>query len=243
MTRKVLNRLYNRWCRARLKKALPGIHSELADYAQQSDTTGTQWATLWWAVHGILTYKPSEVLECGTGASTLVLSAAVQKLRDADPAYTGRVTSMESVREWYDIAAAKLPEKYRDTAAIIHGPRELYEVGMFRGYIHGNIPPADYDFVFLDGPYFSDDRGSAFCADVFRAMELSSAPLIRGVIDGRLSSGFVLQCLFGPRAVRYWRVFMTATFRLRNQDLTVPANSSDFRSGITGRLSFRKFRE
>ena len=242
MSRKVFKRIYNKICRRRLLAQLPGVDLALQDYSKVSATTGTQWITLWFAVRSILRYKPRCILECGTGASTLVLAAAVQRLRNEDPEYDGRIVSMESVKEWFDIAQANLPDACRDVVKLIHGPREKYEVGMFRGYIHGNIPEAPYDFVFLDGPNFRDENGTAFCADVFRAFDLSPAEEIRGVIDGRASSAFVMQTIFGLASVRYFLPALAATFSVSRLNFHEPFNTTDFSSSVFGRLTLKKFR-
>ncbi|WP_137700969.1 class I SAM-dependent methyltransferase [Marimonas lutisalis] len=210
--------------------------AELKDYSKGSDTTGTQWTTLWFAVREILKHRPACILECGTGASTIVLASAVKKLKAEDPSYDGHIVSMESVKEWYDTAQGCLPEKYRDVVEIVLGPREKYEIGMFRGYLHGNIPRKSYDFVFLDGPSFADEKGSAFCADVLRVLEFTEAPVVRGVIDGRTSSGFVLQTMFGVPAARYFLPNMAGVFEIETAALRSDHTSTDFGSTVMGRL-------
>mgnify|MGYP003678556826 CR=1 FL=1 len=242
MTRKALNRVYNRWCKARIGSLLPGILAELDEYAKGSETTGTQWITLYWAVQGILKYRPRHILECGTGSSTIVLGAAVARLMAQDSTYHSKVISMESVREWFDVASASLPEKYKSIVEIHYGPRELYQVGFVRGFIHGNVPIHNYDFLFLDGPNFTDERGVAFCADVFNAMTLSNAEVINGVVDGRASSAFVIQTFFGMRALRYWPVFAASTFSIPKTDLTTNYTSSEFKSSLRGKIYLMKFR-
>ena len=242
--RKVLQKIGNRYCRWRLERALPGIGQELQAYAKGSSTTGTQPITMWLAVRTILRHKPRWILESGTGSPTLVLAAAVKRLRRADPQYDGRIVSMESVKDWYDIAVTSLPDHCRDVVEIVLGPREKFEMAMFRGYVHGHIPQHDYDFVLLDGPQFWDDRGLAFCADVFRAMELSAAPVIRGVSDGRASSVMVIQAIYGVAAARYWHFRFAAAFALKkiafcNPELVTP---KDFRCSPLGRLEWIKFR-
>ncbi|WP_137701271.1 O-methyltransferase [Marimonas lutisalis] len=167
MARKAINRILKACCRRKLLKALPDIQDELRAYAKGSDTTGTQWITLWLAVKGILKYQPRLVLESGTGASTIVLASALKKLQAENPSYDGRIVSMESEKEWYLIARNNLPEKYAATVEIIHGPRKVYYWALFRGYIHDKIPDLPFDFFFLDGPAFQDEYGSTFCADVF----------------------------------------------------------------------------
>jgi hypothetical protein len=244
MMRKMVQRLGNMLARRRIDRLLPGVLADLAAYSRTSGTTGTQFITLRMAVEGILRHRPAWILECGTGSSTLVLAAAVQKLRAEDPGYKGRIVSMESMHEWYDLATARLPDKYRDVVEIVLGPREKYEIAMFRGYVHSNIPQHDYSFVLLDGPAFADENGIAFCADVFRAMELSSAPVMHGVSDGRASSVMVIQQLYGVRAARYWHGLYAAAFSLprrnfRDADLKT---TRDFATSVTGRLEFVKFR-
>ncbi|HRE15465.1 MAG TPA: hypothetical protein PLW86_00140, partial [Rhodocyclaceae bacterium] len=86
-------------------------------------------------------------------------AAAVKQLRARIPGYAGKIVSMESVDVWYDTAKKNLPEKYADMVELVLGPREKYELLFFRGYRHSNIPPLDYDFVFLDGPSYEDENG------------------------------------------------------------------------------------
>ncbi len=242
--RKVIQRIGNRYCRWRMERALPGAVAAVRAYARGSDTTGTQWITLWMAVDSILRHRPEWILESGTGSSTLVLAAAVRRLRREVPGYQGRIVSMESVPEWFDIAQKNLPADCREVVEIVLGPREKFEMAMFRGYIHSNIPAHDYGFVLLDGPKFWDENGLAFCADVFRAMELSNVPVIRGVSDGRASSVMVIQAIYGVAAARYWHWLFAARFALkkidfRAADLKTPR---DFRCSPLGRLEWVRFR-
>jgi hypothetical protein len=240
--RRAINKVFNSICRRKIKNVLPDIMGELDDYKRVSDTTGTQWITLWYAVSGIMQNKPQFILESGTGSSTLVLAATVKKLMHEDPNYKAQIISMESVREWYDVAAENLPEKYRDVAQIVYGPREEFSFGMFRGLIHSNIPQYDYDFVFLDGPDYRDHKGLSFCADVFKVMEFSKSEMINGVIDGRRSSVYVIQSMFGVSHARYFRSMFASKFQIPNVDLNKISLSNDFKNNIFGKLTFTLFR-
>lgn len=231
--------LYNFWCRRRLFQVLPGIEREIADYSRTSNTTGTKFPTLWRAVRLILKDKPSLILECGTGLSTIVLAAAVKQLRARIPGYEGRIVSMESVEQWFETARKNLPNKYSDVVELVLGPRVKYEFLFFRGYRHSNIPQLDYDFVFLDGPSYDDENGGSFCADVFHVAEISSAPIIRGVVDTRVSSVFVLQKVFGRRAVRYYPFTRTSDFTVKRKPFRVKISSRDFRSNVWGEVDLR----
>jgi len=241
--RKMIQRIGNMLCRKRLFRQLPGVEQRLKAYSAASGTTGTQWITLWMAVSGILKHRPEHILESGTGASTLVLAEAVRYLKARDASYRGKITSMESEEKWFEIAKRLLPSEYLEDVEIVFGPREKFEIGFFRGYSHSSIPTQDYSFVLLDGPKFWDERGVAFCADILKAMSLSKAPVIRGVVDGRASSVFVIQTLFGTRTARYYHSLFAARFEIPNIDLTESNVNTprDFSCSPSGRLRFRKF--
>jgi hypothetical protein len=212
------------------------MEDDLKTYFKGSTTTGTQPITLWLAVKTILHTKPRMILECGTGASSIVLSLAVKKIKSEDPSYDCKIISMESVREWYDTAVENLPTHHLDTVQIIYGPREKYEISMFRGYIHSNIPDNDYDLVFLDGPNFEDEKGTTFCADALYIYQKSGKKKLLGVFDGRASSAFVIQTLFGKKAVDYFIPALAGTFRLDESKNFEKFNTTDFRNQFTGRL-------
>ena len=143
---------------------------------------------------------------------------------------------MESVREWYDTAVDNLPSHHSDTVQIIYGPREKYEISMFRGYIHSNIPDNDYDLVFLDGPNFVDEKGTTFCADALYIYQKSGKKPLKGIFDGRASSAFVIQTLFGRKSVKYFIPFLAGTFQLDRGKSFEKFNTTDFRNQLTGRL-------
>lgn len=236
MNRKVFNKLFNLIARYRLEKILPEMRGELISYSKGSNTTGTQAITLYLAVRDILKHRPKNILECGTGASTVVLALAVKKLKNEDPCYDGKIISMESVEEWYNIAVQNLPKKFHDIVTIIHGPRKKYEILMFRGYIHSNIPEDNYDFVFLDGPSFDDELGTSFCADAIYVAEMKRSGLLRGVIDGRASSAYVMQKMFGLRSVRYYLSLLAASFEIDTSKIRKKLNSTDMVSSVSGKL-------
>lgn len=218
---------------------LPSMEDELDKYFKGSTTTGTQPITLWLAVQTILSIKPKMILESGTGASTIVLSLAVKKLKSEDPTFDCKIVSMESVKEWYDVAQENLPEHHSDTVEIIYGPRQKFEASIFRGYIHSNIPDYDYDFVFLDGPSFDDEKGTTFCADALYVYQKSGKKTLLGVFDGRASSAFVIQTLFGKKAVNYFIPSLAGTFHLQGGKSFEKFNTTDFRNMLTGRLYLR----
>ncbi|MBE1292397.1 MAG: hypothetical protein JJ868_12685 [Shimia sp.] len=243
--RKIIQRSLNKYCRWRIGQTLPGVLDDLDAYKKKSNTTGTQWITLWMSVKSILKHRPEEILESGTGSSTMVLAATVQKLKAENPNYNGRVTSMESVGAWHEIASKNLPEKYRAEVEIILGPREKFEMGFFRGYSHSNIPNRNYGFILLDAPAYDDENGLSFCADVFKIMDFVQNDTLHGVSDGRASSVFVLQTLYGPTVARYYHSLYAASFSIPRIDFRDRKNNTpkDWRCTPNGRLVYKKFRK
>ena len=237
--RKPLNRVINHVCKKRLFHTLPEIEDKLLAYSKGSETTGTQWTTLWFAVDAILKTKPLHILECGTGSSTLVLAEAVRLLQIQDQSYHPLITSMESVDIWFETAKSNLPAEYSDIVEILYGPRKKFEWAMYRGYIHDNIPDRPFEFIFLDGPGYDDEFGTSFCADVLFVANNSKKERLTGVIDGRTSSAFVLQNIFGVGASRYFLPNMACKFNLDIGRLKKQHISTDFYSNLFGALRLK----
>ncbi len=243
--RKVIQKILNILAKKSIEKDFPEAVQDVRDYAKKSGTTGTQWITLWMSVRKIKKYKPAWILESGTGSSTLVLAATVAHLRKIHPNYDGRIISMESMEEWYELALKNMPEKYNNIVEIVYGPREKYEMQMFRGYIHSNIPQKDYSFILIDGPAFQDDRGISFCADIFKIMEFTNANVIHGVSDGRASSVWVIQQIYGRKIAKYWHSVFAASFSLPKINLTDATLNTPkhFQTMPNGSLDFIKFQK
>ena len=168
------------------------------------------------------------LLECGTGTSTIVLAEALLQLQAKDPSYKPKLISMESMDEWYQMALDLLPKKYNDIVEIRLGKREKFEYAMFRGYCHSNIPDENYDFILLDGPNFDDEKGSSSCLDALKIRLNSDSENIIGVIDTRVSSVFVMQCIFGVKSLRYSNLKRTCTFTLHKIHSTPKILSRSF---------------
>ena len=231
--------LYHYYSKYRLITLVPGVQDLMDDYTAKTDSTGTKYPTLYKAVKSILQKKPSYILECGTGTSTLVLAETILLMQKKDPSYRCKIISMESIPKWYDMACALLPAKYSEFVEIRLGERELYEYSMFRGYSHSNIPEHPYDFVFLDGPNYTDGNGGATCMDAIRIRLLSNLESLSCVVDTRVSSVFMMQTIFGSSAVKYYPFFRTCVFEMTKIKLKPKINSDNFSSNFSGKLTVK----
>ena len=228
--------LYHYYCKYRLGKLLPEIHNVIKNYTTITQSTGTKYPTLFLAVDLILKKKPRYILESGTGTSTLVLAEAVMKLQKKDPSYKCKIISMESIPKYFEMAEKILPEKYSSIVEIRLGEREVFKYSIFRGYCHSNIPDYDYDFSFLDGPNYNDDKGSSTCMDSIKIRLKSRAQTIACVVDTRVSSVFMLQQIFGTKALKYFPFQRTCSFDMCKISVNPKLNSKCFNSDIFGKL-------
>jgi predicted O-methyltransferase YrrM len=96
-------------------------------------------------------HKPREVLECGTGISTVVLAQALRE-NEAEGYGRGRVTSMEEDPFWHRNAQEHLPVELWDYVDLVHSPKVDGHYKIFRSVQYQSLPDRPYSFVFSDGP-------------------------------------------------------------------------------------------
>lgn len=192
----------------------------LQEYLSQTRSTGCSVTDYWVLYREIIRLRPLEVLECGTGVSTLVIAHALADL-ERTTGRTGRVTSMEEHREWLDLAVRLLPPQYARFVDFRLSTTVEDRWSLFRGVRYADTPPRAYDFVFVDGPsYVSPEDGTpTFDFDFIHVLRSSERP-VAGLIDKRVSTCFVLQQILGPSKVKYSPVLGVGTVApCRRQDL------------------------
>ncbi len=117
------------------------------DYFAASASKGVYIAAYDYLYRWVRGRKPEEVLECGTGKSTIAIALAM--LENG----FGRVTSMEEDMHWYDHAVARLPEELEEYVEIILSPVTRYKIGLENfGFRYKDVPVRPYEMVFIDGP-------------------------------------------------------------------------------------------
>lgn len=203
-------RLVDRMVAARARRAetalraMPDLWALLERAAAGSAVTGASYSdylTLWQQVRA---HRPREVLECGTGISTVVLAAALLENARDDGGLPGRVTSMEDDPAWLEVARARLPQEVSAIVDLVHSPKTDGFYKCFRGVCYESLPDRPYDFVFSDGP----DRHSPvngdklFNLDLINVVARSEAP-VRAVVDNHYLTFYVLQKVFGLDRARY----------------------------------------
>jgi hypothetical protein len=178
------------------------LWSELQQYVSASRSTGCSFADYWHLYKAIRTYRPAEVLECGTGVSTLVIARAL--VDNEREGIKGRVTSMEENAQWLEVAERLLPDAYRAYVDFRLSPTIEDHYSIFRGVRYKDVPERAYDFVFVDGPNYRSpiDDTPTFDLDFLHVLSKSKNS-VAGLVDKRVSSCFVFQQILGTGKVRY----------------------------------------
>lgn len=139
-------------------------------------------------------YKPKEVLECGAGVSTFVLSYAVMENGG------GHVTSVDELGWWISKVRESLPEPLKKRIELILSEKVPHQYSLFRGASYKDIPDRQYDWIYVDGPTTSLGEGlnmqKTFDADFLKVLARSKGS-IRGLIDNRKTTCWVLHKLTG----------------------------------------------
>lgn len=193
-------RAYDLWARFQLMKRRD-LWRDLQDYTKKSKSTGCSLSDYWVLYKTIRRAKPVELLECGTGVSTLVIGYALRK-NEAETGRKGRVTSMDEHEDWLDLSRRLLPESYRPYVAFHLSKTCEDGFSLFRGVRYENAPDRPYDFMFIDGPKTTlpADGHRTFDFDFLYHLRRTGGPL-SCLIDKRISTCFVLQQLLGRKFV------------------------------------------
>ena len=191
-----------RWQARNKLKANPELWEQITSYLNKTKSTGVSWSDCWELYNAIRTNKPKHVLECGPGVSTLVMAYAL--MENQKEGFPGKITGMEEMQEYLDMSIELLPDFLKKYVEYHLSPRvdDTYEI--YRGVRYRDVPHADYDFIFVDGPHHRSLLDDAFCFDFdFIHILINSKVPISGIVDYRLSSSYVLQKLLGTAKVEF----------------------------------------
>lgn len=181
----------------------PEFANAITEYAKVSNVTGASMSDYLTLYEEIRARKPKEVLEFGTGFTTVVMAQALIE-NAAEGAPLGRITSMEEHEGWTETALKALPREVAHVVQIVHSPKVDGYYKLFRGVQYADIPIRAYDFVFSDGPerHSPVNNDKLFDLDLIHIVRRSSKP-IHAVVDNHYLTFYVLQKVFGTKLARY----------------------------------------
>ena len=172
------------------------LWNDLNAYLEKTGSTGCSLIDYEFMYNYILKNKPREILECGTGASTIVIAHALKVNNN-----NGFLSSMESVERYYDMAMELLPDHLKDSVEIILSPEVEDYFCMFRGVRYKDVPKREYELVFIDGPGTTapSDNSKTFNFDFINIVKSMKTP-VAAIIDRRNPTVWVFQNIFGKKA-------------------------------------------
>jgi len=179
------------------------LHNTLTKYLESSKSIGCSYSDYWILYSYIKKHKPREILECGTGVSTIVMAHALME-NEKEGHLRARITSMEDQEVWYEHAHKIMPDHLRPYVELVLGERTEYCYTIFRGVGYRELPDRPYEFVFVDGPQTQapSDGKVTFDFDYINVVMKSDNPVF-GIVDKRYATSYVLQKIFGSDKVRF----------------------------------------
>ena len=179
----------------------------IEEQRKRSQSTGCSYIDYLFLYNYIRTHKPLEVLECGTGISTVVMAYALLE-NEKEGNHQGRITSMEENEEWFKKALINMPDSLKKYVDCVLSPVVEDHYAFFRELRYRDIPKRPYDLVFVDGPKTRNARYpvKTFDFDFIWVVSQSPRPVFC-ILDLRLSTFFVLREVFGREKARFdeWR--------------------------------------
>ena len=175
----------------------------LTGYLELSKSTGCNFYDYWFLYRYVRRHNPREILECGTGASTVVMAhALMENTREGESA--GRITSMEDVEFWHRHSRELIPDELSPYIDLIYSPKVEFSYSIFRGVGYREIPERAFQFAFIDGPEATapSDNVKTFNMDLINVVQKLEGPLF-AVVDKRVSTCYVFQKVFGPELVQF----------------------------------------
>lgn len=147
--------------------------------------------------------RPKRVIEFGTGKSTWIIAAAMERycrdLHGSDMVFV----SMEDDELWYKEQLRFFPDEKlpnaRDFVKIVLSPIEQYQYRYLTGIVYRDMPQEHFDLCFIDGA----SPKETCCMDFIKVLENSDAP-VSCLLDSRKTTQMAYAALIGKaKMTRY----------------------------------------
>lgn len=152
-----------------------------------SPSTGCQYSDYWLLYSYVVKYKPREILELGSGISTVILAIAAKENG------VSKITSMDESEHYLSETKRVLPSSLSSYVSLHYSPSESYAYGPFTGVVYANVPKKNYDLIFVDGPQY--DPHTTFDADIVKIAQEQEHEFTY-IVDSRTGSCFLYHHLF-----------------------------------------------
>ena len=166
-------------CAALLEKQ--GVMELLNQFSSRrpGDAFSPDYVDLWYLYEYIRTAQPREILELGSGFSTVVMGAAL--LHNG----AGRLHAIEAAEEWAESTQAALPDAVRPSCRVKYSRSTDCVIADFQSRYFTDVPAAAPDMIYIDG---APEGALWLGAETVGMMEQSLEPGTCIFIDSRINA-------------------------------------------------------
>lgn len=231
-----LIKLLERRAKQTIQKKHPSLFDYISEQQKKAKVTGSGYSDYLLLHKYITKTKPTEILECGTGTSTLVIAHALKE-NEKQTGIRGTVTSIDDIQMWHEEAKKLCPSELRPYIDYQLSNKISDNWGLIQGWRYAHIPHKNYTFMYIDGPTCVNKDKTVGCnMDFLHVVEKSDSPITM-MIDMRKTTVFALHYVFGKDAIMYDYI--------RNIGWTKPLSKHDIGKPIQigyniGRLKIHK---
>lgn len=149
--------------------------------------------------------KPTTILECGSGISTVVFGYYSKKYSSSSNQI--KVVSMEESKKYHDNIIKIFPNDLKEKIQFLLRDRKEKMYGNNLGSYYENVPDLNYDFLYIDGPvdrkvFNNKNYPKTFNSDLINIL-LKSNLKVNAVLDQRIHSYRVLKKLLNNNNIKY----------------------------------------
>lgn len=188
------------WGEFMLKLSTPALLELVRETARRSSSTGCGYGDYWSLYTTIRRLKPTNVVECGAGISTVVIAYAMRENEK-----NGKFISLEQAKFYFDNIVSVFPAELIPYVEIVLSSSVEVPVGDRLGCRYVFEPRDAIDFLYVDGPslrkqYDNKQLPKAFNADI---LFIPKSDRFLAILDQRIGTMWILKSLLTDHDVRY----------------------------------------
>lgn len=193
-------RAWDAWGEYMLRTRTPDLHKLITSTAVKSSSTGCGYGDYWSLYDTLKRRKPTSVVECGAGISTVVIAYAMR-----ENGRQGKFVSLEQAQVYYDNIVSIFPPELSSYVEILLSESVEVQVGGALACRYAYQPIEPIDFMYVDGPslrsqFDNKQLPKAINADILFAPRSKQ---FAAILDQRIGTMWKLKVLLADCNVRY----------------------------------------
>lgn len=169
----------------------------------QSKSTGSQYSDYYNIWSDLNKLKPKNILECGSGISTLVFAYYIHKQKNENGFH---FVTLEENEVYYNNIVSIFPKKFHKYVEFTLTERVERDYGGLQGCYYKDFPMYRYEYVYIDGPVDRKDgdknNKKCFNADLINLVKNNDLT-INALLDQRISTLWALKKLIPDGDIEY----------------------------------------